>query len=140
MLKLFIINTLIVSLAVIVHYEALLRLSIILPKLKLRYRFRIAVGLLGAFMAHVAEVWIFAAAYFLLISTGKFGTIVGDLEFSLMNCAYFSFTTYTTLGYGDVVPFGQIRFLAGLEALTGLVLITWTASFMYLEMQRYWTS
>lgn len=140
MIKLFVINTLIIGLAVMVHYEALLRLSIVLPKLRIRYRFRIAFGLIGAFMAHVAEVWIFAVAYYLLIGTGRFGTIVGDLEFSLMNCAYFSFTTYTSLGYGDVVPFGDIRFLAGLEALTGLVLITWTASFMYLEMQRYWTS
>ena len=32
----------------------------------------------------------------------------------------------------------DLRFLSGLEALAGLVLITWTASFLYYEMQRYW--
>jgi len=46
---------------------------------------------------------------------------------------YFSYTL------GDIEPLGNIRFLAGIESLTGLVLITWTASFLYYEMQRYWT-
>jgi hypothetical protein len=27
---------------------------------------------------------------------------------------------------------------AGIESLTGLVLITWTASFSYLSMERFW--
>ena len=31
-----------------------------------------------------------------------------------------------------------LRYLTGLESLTGLVLITWSASFLYLEIIRYW--
>ena len=46
--------------------------------------------------------------------------------------------TYTTVGFGDVVPVGPIRFLSGMEALTGFVMIGWTASFTYLEMERFW--
>ena len=46
--------------------------------------------------------------------------------------------TSTTLGYGDIEPFGILRFLTGIEALAGLVLITWSASFLFVEMQRYW--
>jgi hypothetical protein len=42
------------------------------------------------------------------------------------------------LGYGDLNPLGSLRFLAGLEALLGFVLITWSASFLYFEMQKYW--
>ncbi|MDB5947629.1 MAG: two pore domain potassium channel family protein, partial [Ramlibacter sp.] len=51
---------------------------------------------------------------------------------------YFSIETYTSLGFGDVFPLGQIRMLAGMEALTGLLMISWTASFTYLEMSRFW--
>ena len=51
---------------------------------------------------------------------------------------YFSFSTYTSLGYGDIVPVGDARILAGVEAITGLVLIAWTASFTYLEMSMHW--
>jgi hypothetical protein len=46
--------------------------------------------------------------------------------------------SYTTVGFGDVAPIGPIRFLTGTEALTGFVLIAWSASFTYLEMERYW--
>jgi hypothetical protein len=35
---------------------------------------------------------------------------------------------------------GRRRTGAGTEALAGLVLITWSASFTYLEMERYWRS
>ena len=42
------------------------------------------------------------------------------------------------LGFGDVVPNGPLRLLAGAEALNGLLLIGWSASFLYLEMERWW--
>ena len=41
-------------------------------------------------------------------------------------------------GFGDVAPVGPIRFMAGTMALTGFVMITWSASFTYLEMARFW--
>jgi hypothetical protein len=31
-----------------------------------------------------------------------------------------------------------MQFMTGMTALTGLVLIAWTASFTFLLMQRYW--
>ena len=55
-----------------------------------------------------------------------------------LDYVYFSAITNTTVGFGDFVPSGPVRFLAGMGALTGLVLITWSASFTFLEMQRYW--
>ncbi|MFZ3088359.1 MAG: potassium channel family protein [Methylotenera sp.] len=73
-----------------------------------------------------------------MIHQDGFGTLQGSFDKSLMDCSYFSFVSYTTLGFGDIVAKGDIRFLAGLEALTGLVLITWTASFMFIEMQKLW--
>lgn len=60
-------------------------------------------------------------------------------EGTLTDCTYFSFATYTSLGFGDVVPTGPIRFLAGIESLVGLVMIGWTASFLYVEMTQFWS-
>ena len=56
----------------------------------------------------------------------------------MLDAVYASATTYSTLGYGDLVPKGAVRFLFGTEALVGFLMITWSASFAYLEMQRYW--
>lgn len=140
MLATFLINLSTMVLAVMVHYEVLHRLSQAMPLLRVRYRFRIVIGLIGAILAHVLEIWLFAFTYYLCILAGDFGTLEGTGATDLLDCAYFSFITYTTLGYGDIVPAGSLRYLAGLEALTGLVLITWTASFMYYEMHKYWSN
>ncbi|EGG99066.1 Protein yfbU [gamma proteobacterium IMCC2047] len=56
----------------------------------------------------------------------------------MLDCGYHSFVTYTSLGFGDIIPTGYLRFITGIEALAGLVLIAWTASFVYVEMRRFW--
>jgi hypothetical protein len=38
---------------------------------------------------------------------------------------YFSFVTYFTIGYGDFVPMGAMRWVAGLQAFTGLFLMSY---------------
>jgi hypothetical protein len=68
------------------------------------------------------------------------GTLTGNVSGggTLLDCSYFSFVTFTTVGYGDIVATGPVRYLTGMQALTGFVLITWSASFLFLEMQKYW--
>ena len=138
MLAVFIANILVIATVVIIHYEFMYRFTLLMPKMNVRHRFRIVLGVFGALCAHAVEVWIFALSFFWMHHADGWGEFEGNFEGSLMDCVYFSFTTYTTLGFGDVVPHGELRYLTGLEALTGLVLITWTASFLYLEMTRYW--
>jgi len=132
------INAIIMGLAVLIHYEFLYRLTNAIPKMKIKHRFRILFGVFGALVAHVLEVWLFAFAYYFMIRAEGWGSLVGNFDGTLLDCVYFSFTNYTTLGYGDIEPIGNLRFLTGIESLTGLVMITWTASFLYYEMQRHW--
>ncbi len=138
MIRVFLLNSLVVALAVSIHYEILYRLFLLIPKLKIKHRFKIVTGVFGALIAHALEIWIFAIAYHFMYWADGWGTFEGNFSGSIWDCAYFSFTTFTTLGFGDIVPLGDLRYLTGIESLTGLVLITWTASFLYLEMQRYW--
>jgi hypothetical protein len=133
-----ILNSILIAAAVLIHYEALNQLSIIIPKLPIRPRLKVLVGVLGTLVAHVIEMWIFAFGYYFMVHSDKFGALKGAFDNSLLDCVYFSFVTYTSLGFGDIEPLGNLRFLTGLEALTGLVLITWTASFMFIEMQKLW--
>jgi len=66
-------------------------------------------------------------------------TLTGPGGFTLANSLYFSAETYTSLGFGDLIPIGPLRLLAGAEALNGLVLIGWSASFTYIAMERFWS-
>ena len=138
MLAIIALNTVVIATVVVIHYEFMYRFTLLMPRMKIRHRFRIVLGVFGALVAHAIEIWIFALSFFWMHHADGWGEFDGNFEGTLLDCVYFSFTTYTTLGFGDVVPHGELRYLTGLEALTGLLLITWTASFLYLEMTRYW--
>lgn len=129
----------VVAACVLLHYEGLTLLSRSLARMGGRRRRRVLRGIFGVLVVHVAEIWLFALALYLLLHLdARFGAIHGIWPDSLFDHVYFSAVTYSTVGFGDVIPVGPIRFLVGTEALAGFVLITWSASFTYLEMERYW--
>jgi hypothetical protein len=128
----------IVSLCVVLHYEVLSVCNRYLAKLSHQRRRRVLLLMFIILSTHIAEIWLFGAGYMLLVSNGALGTLTGLPATSLPDFVYFSAVTYATVGFGDVVPVGAIRFLAGMESLTGFVMITWSASYTFLEMQRDW--
>lgn len=119
-----------------VHYEFLWLASWTLAQMRRTLRWRVVLGVLFALTAHLIEITIFSFGWVAVLYTGQGALSAPNTDFETI--VYFSMSTYTSLGYGDIVPSGSSRLIAGLEALTGLVLIAWTASFTYLEMQRYW--
>jgi len=125
------------AICVLMHYEALGLLTRFLARLGMRARPRILVLILSLLIVHQAEVWIFAWGYFFAVLSGVMGELL-NADRHLLTYAYFSTTTYATVGYGDITPTGPLRFIAAVEALTGFLLVTWSASFTYLEMQRFW--
>ncbi len=132
----FISTIIVIVLAVALHYEVLTRLAEKHFKRAWPSRLLLPVGVIIVIFTHVVEVWLFAFLYYFLIPLENTGEVVGEFSNTILDCAYFSFVNYTSLGYGDLVPIGHIRFTAGSEALTGLVLIAWTAAFTYLQMQQ----
>ena len=138
MLTTIIVNCFLVAIVVLIHYEALSFLSIQLVKSRFPHRLRVIFGVFGALCAHSIEIWVFAFAYYFMLKDGGFGILRGDFDGSMLDCTYYSFITYSSLGLGDIAPSGSIRFITGLESLTGLVLISWTASFLFIEMQKLW--
>ena len=123
---------------VFLHYEALSFLTVRLRRVHTPTRPRILILIFAILFTHVLEIWIFGGAYFWLLNTGGHGTLLASHAIGLPDAVYFSAVCYTTLGLGDIIPAGAIRFLVGTESLTGFVLITWSASFTYFEMSRFW--
>jgi hypothetical protein len=138
MLTAALVNFALVATTVVIHYEMLRLLSIVIPRLRIKHRLRVLIGVFGTICAHVVEVCLFGLAFYWMARLGGFGELSGNFDGSLLDSIYFSFTNYTTVGYGDIEPQGSLRFLAGIEALTGLSLITWSASFMFMEMTQFW--
>ena len=127
-----------VVMCVVLHYECLRMISAWLPTPEHQHRRRVVFLILCLLIVHIAEIWIFGATYFVLLTYGNFGELVGIGQVSILNCVYYSATIFTTVGFGDIVPIGAIRFLTGTEAIAGLTFITWSASYTFMEMLRVW--
>ena len=138
MLLAFAVSIALVLIVVLIHYEALRLTSSLLPRLTIRPRQRILIVILAAFCAHLLEVWLYALAYYLLAHHFNMGSFGGAVEYEFLDYLYFSTETYTSLGYGDIVPLGGLRLMAGIETIAGLMMIGWSASFTYLAMEKFW--
>jgi hypothetical protein len=121
-----------------VHYEILRALNFGLPLLSMPNRRKLLIVVVGTFTAHAIEMLIYGMAVFAVVTFLDVGTLAGKTGAALSTSLYFSAETYTSLGFGDIRPVGPLRILAGVEALNGLLLIGWSASFIYLAMERFW--
>ncbi len=131
-----------VALCIIVHYEGLLYTTRDLQRTRGRQRSKLLHAIFSMLGLHIIEIWIFGLIVWGLLHWPACGQLylLGKLEASplLLDSIYLSAVTYTTVGFGDIVPVGPVRFVTGTEALTGFLLIGWSASFTYLEMERFW--
>ena len=123
---------------ILIHYEVLRLASEHVHDLPLAPRLRIIPVVIAVFIGHTLEVWLYGLAYWALTAVSTLGTIAGSGTLGVEDFVYFSAVTYTSLGFGDLVPTGHLRLVAGVEGLNGLILIGWSASFTYLAMERYW--
>ena len=126
------------ALAVLLHYEGLRWLSTRLTALPGVRRRKVLLGVYGVILLHVAEIWLFGACLWALLEFSNTGAINGAHPAGMLDTVYLSATTFSTLGFGDLTPVGPVRFLTGTESVSGFILISWSASFRYLEMQEFW--
>lgn len=111
------------------HYEILEALNRIVSRFI--GRLRVLITLLCLMVLHMFEIAIFALVYWLLALEPKFGEIAA-IE-SSYDYIYYSSIVYTTVGFGDLYPIGPVRIVTAIESLIGLVLITWSATFIFIH-------
>jgi len=87
---------------------------------------------LAMVVLHVVQVILWAVTYRNLIPGGELETFE--------EAVYFSFVTFTTLGYGDITLSEGIRILSGIEALNGILLVGWSTAILFAVVQRVWQS
>lgn len=132
------ITTVLVLASTYVHYEALRWVSDSMPRMTLPLRSRLLVLIFAALIAHLVEIGLFAIGLWLMQAYWNLGALTGLVNGGAMDFFYFSASSYTTLGMGDLVPLGGMRLVAAVESLIGLVLIGWSTSFTYLAMREFW--
>lgn len=121
-----------------VFYEALCQISHVISKIGVKPRKHMYIMITGIFVAHTLAIFIYAVTYWGLIQYAGFAELGGITNTSFQDYFYFSITSYTSLGVGDIYPIGGLRLLTGIETLNGLILITWSATFTYFSVQKMW--
>ncbi|MEO1718155.1 MAG: ion channel, partial [Planctomycetota bacterium] len=84
-------------------------------------------------VTHVGQVLIYAATHTGLdhLYGERVGVLAMSADGSLIERVYFSGVVFSTLGFGDIVPAGPIRLMVAVQAITGLMLIAWSAALTY---------
>ncbi len=129
-----------VIIAVSIHHEGLTFVSQrFLASVKTPRRWHVSASVALLISVHVLEILACAAIFYLAAEKLNIGALQGDAVTNLSTYIYYSFASYTSLGIGDLYPSGHLRVLTGIEALIGLLMIGWTASFILLEMRQFWS-
>lgn len=82
-------------------------------------------------LLHVIEIYLWALTYLFIEPVDELTTFE--------SASYFSFVTFTTLGYGDItLTQHNWRILSGIEALNGILLAGWSTAFLFAVVQRTW--
>ncbi|MDG4887945.1 MULTISPECIES: ion channel [unclassified Mesorhizobium] len=121
------VGTIVISLTVLIHTFGLIAITHAMARLVALFRMHgrrsrviaMITVVMGLFAVMTTEVWLWAGIYRLL-------GILTDFETAL----YFSTITFSTVGYGDVVPAHGWRVLAALEGINGFLLIGWSTAYL----------
>lgn len=98
----------------------------------------LAARLRGAFVllfAHLLEIGVYAALYRAGIAW-ELGQFRGAFTPTAGDFFYYSATTYTTVGFGDVTPPPDLRIVTAVESLNGIVMVGITTSAMLVALMR----
>ena len=117
----------IISATVVIHTLGLITVTHLIGYLTDRFRMndrrsRVVAMLtvvIGTFGLLTVQVWLWACTYYRL-------DVVGDFDTAL----YFSTVTFSTIGYGDIVPEQGWRLLCALEGIDGFLLIGWSTAYL----------
>jgi hypothetical protein len=139
MLKYSLFGLLLVAITVVIHAFGttwlLRRLAYRYDKItgpyKLTRTVKFLIGtIIGLTVLHIVQIAVWAWAYMIMLPEAVFGTFEEAI--------YFSFVTFTTLGYGDITLPEIWRILSGFEALNGVLLIGWSTAMLFAVVQTTW--
>ena len=102
-----------------------LRQTLILQPLGMRSFFLVGATLAVVVFAHTVQVWLWAALFVVL------GAING-----ISDAIYFSLSTYTTLGYGDIILPHEYRIFGSMAAVNGMLSFGLSTAFLVGLLER----
>ena len=126
-------GTVVIALTVLIHTSGLIGVTHAMAWLVAHFRMHgrrsrilaMITVVFGLFAVLTIEIWLWAVCYLIV---GAFPDFVTGL--------YFSTVTFSTLGFGDVLPPETWRLFAALEGVNGFLLIGWSTAYLVAASTR----
>lgn len=124
-----VISAILIGITVVIHAVALDRIFAALERVgPLVYRYfrhgwkvpLLILTVLGVFAAHIVQIWLWAFFYLWV-----------DALPNLEEALYFSTSTFTTVGFGDLVLDENWRLLSSFQSANGFILFGWSTAFIF---------
>lgn len=125
-----VVTILTILVSVSLHYYVLNRLNAVIDKRSKTQQWMVLLMVVIILVTHFLEVMAFSSVYWLFASHFAISTFE--------EAVFLSFLSYSTLGFVDFELSDYYRLILGVEALCGLLLIAWSASFTFIAMHRLW--
>ncbi len=95
----------------------------------------LAIAVAAIVLAHTSEALLYAAGFWVAVHELQIGDLVSSVSGNgraliFMDYYYFSLVNFTTLGRGDLMPDGHLRFMTAMAAFHGFLLITASGTFV----------
>ena len=129
-----ILAAILIAVCTAIHYGALRFASqFVTPSRHLGHCLGVAVAMIV--LANTFEALLYAAGFWVAVHELQVGDLVwssssGGKLLTFMDYFYFSLVNFTTLGRGDLMPNGHLRFMTAMEAFHGFLLITVSGTFV----------
>lgn len=117
------------------HYEAL-RLLAARSRRRAIDRWSVPGTLLSLVSVHIVEIAAYAVAYWAAAGPLGIGAFGGRKALHALDYFYYAAETYSSLGYGDIFPLGEMRLIASIGPLNGILLLAWSGSFLFALVQH----
>ncbi len=85
----------------------------------------------GLVLLHLVEIAVAAAVLALVLADDANGSLSHGFGSDAADYLYFAGVSFATLGYTHLKAYGAVRLLVMMLSLSGFMLITWSATFIY---------
>jgi len=134
MIQAMLLSILVVGICTTIHYFVLKSVSDTIAQRRAAHGQNLGLAVGAITIAHVIEAFIYTLFFLWAVQGLQIGALnasgPADEPITLMDYFYFSLVNFTTLGRGDLNPVGHLRFITGIEAFHGFLMITASGSFV----------
>lgn len=126
-------------LTITIHLEGLWVLRTLPKFFEDHPRMGVLAVVLTCLTLHVIEIALYAGGFGIADKFFGVGHFNDEKNLDALAYFYYAAITFTAVGYGDILPTGDIRLLAVAESLNGLLMIGWSGAYTFIAMQKLWS-